>query len=52
MINDAHIDVVVNINVSESDGWGLHKCIIWCRDASDDILPGPSDLSMYYAANV
>ena len=21
--------------------FGLHKCIIWCRDASDDILTVP-----------
>ena len=41
-----------NINVSELDR-RLHKCIIWCRDAVDNILAGPSsDLSMYYAANV
>ena len=30
-----------NINVSELDR-RLHKCIIWCRDAVDNILAGPS----------
>ena len=37
---------------SELDDRVVNICFIWCRDAVDDILAGPSDLWMYYAANI
>ena len=37
---------------SELDDRVVNICFIWCRDAADDILAGPSDLWMYYAANI